>query len=102
MTEDRTSAGARGSDPETSHLAAERMRETKLESEVHIVLLSHRGRYMTSMDVATEMRIHPWSISPRFRPLWRKGYLKDPIKIPGLNSAGKIRLLQAWTVKDKT
>jgi hypothetical protein len=100
MTEKiETYAAARGSDPLTSQLAALRAGKSKLEKIVYDCLLLHRGRYMTTMDVCKETGLHQWSVSPRFKPLWVKGLLKDPIRVAGLNSAGRIRPLNAWTVK---
>jgi len=94
-----TYAGARPSDPSTSHEAAAVVANSHLEQDVYQFLLEHRGRYMTVIEIAQGMGMHPWSISPRMLPLWRKGLLLDPIKKAGLNSAGKIRNLQAWQVK---
>ena len=89
-----TEAFARDSDPSTSHTAAERMRDSELEAQVYQTLL-RCGVYMTSIEVAAEMGIDKWSISPRFKPLHRKGLVELTEKL-GVNTAGKLRKLQAW------
>ncbi len=94
-----THAAARGSDPVTSHLAAATIQKSRLEMAVYNYLLPHRGRYMTSIEIAKGMGIDKWSVSPRLKPLWVKGLLRDPMKMSALNSSGKIRTLLGWSVK---
>lgn len=95
---DDTEAYARGSDPSTSHEAAERARHSDLEWKVFEVLASHWPRYMTSIEVAEELEIDKWSISPRFAPLERKG-LVECMKVAALNSSGKVRSMLAWRAR---
>ena len=99
---DPTHAAARPGDPSTSHLAAENIKQSRLEAAVYVFMWARRSRYMTVVEIAKEMGIDKWSVSPRMKPLWIKGYLDDPIKVVAVNSAGNIRMLQAWRVKDIT
>ena len=71
------------------------MHKTKLEQEVYEWLLAHPGVFWTSIEVAEGMGIHPWSVSPRFRPLERKGLVEQSEK-RSLNSAGQLRTMRAW------
>jgi hypothetical protein len=96
---DPTTASARPGDPSTSHEAAALIAQSRLEWDVWQVLLAHRPRYLNSLQVARIMNVDKWSISPRFKPLWRKGLLKDPVKLPALNSSGNIRNLMHWSAK---
>jgi hypothetical protein len=104
MTEEtpHTSAGARHTDPITSHLAAQEVEQSRLERWTYDSMRPFWPRYMTSLEIAAAMGIDKWSVSPRLKPLWVKGWLDDPIKKAGINSSGKIRLLQHWRVKDIT
>lgn len=92
---DDTEAHARGTDPSTSHEAAERMRKSGLENRVYQTLRDHWPRYLTTLETAEAMGIDKWSISPRFAPLLRKG-LVESIKKPAINSNGHVRDLLAW------
>jgi Mn-dependent DtxR family transcriptional regulator len=56
-------------------------------------------RYMNSIEIAEEMGVDKWSVSPRMKPLFNKGFLDDPLKKPALNSSGNIRNLRHWRVK---
>ena len=69
------SAFARSSDPATSHEAAAGVNANSLEMTV-VEALKELGP-STSFEAATHLDIHPWSISPRFRPLARKGLIRD-------------------------
>jgi len=95
-----TSASARPGDPYTSHLAASIVGKSKLEEDVFNFMRTCWPRYMTSIQIAAEMNIDKWSVSPRMKPLHDKGFLDDPVKLAGMNSSGKIRLLQHWRVKE--
>ena len=90
-----TEAYARTSDPASAQDAAARVRKTKLEQDVFEWLLEHRGVFWTSIEVAEGMGIDKWSVSPRFRPLERKGLVEQGEKL-SLNSSGQPRVLRAW------
>jgi hypothetical protein len=92
-----TDAYARSSDPKPSHEAAERVSATALESEVYKTL--RHDMLMTSLDVSRITGIPIWSISPRFKPLERKGLIERVGTMVVLNSNGRPRKLTAWRVK---
>jgi hypothetical protein len=94
----QTNAYARRSDPKSSHEAAERVSATALELEVYKTL-KEQGRPMTSLCVVRIMKKPAWSISPRFKPLERKGLIERVGTMVVLNSNGKPRQLTAWRVK---
>ena len=91
----RTDAFARSSDPKPSHEAAERMAVTRLEAEVCEALKAHGG-LMTCLCVSRAMNKPAWSISPRFKPLERKGLIERVGTMVVLNSNGRPRKLTAW------
>ena len=95
------SGGARQHDPETSHEAAALLDVNQLEAAVYACLWSHRPLYKTVVEIAALTGIDKWSISPRMRPMFRKGILDDPIVVARLNSAGNIRNQQAWRIKER-
>lgn len=94
----RTDAYARSSDPKPSHDAAERSRATALEAEVYKTLKEHGGR-MTCLCVVDALKKPAWSISPRFKPLERKGLIERVGTMLVLNSNGRPRKLTAWQAK---
>ena len=57
--------------------------------------LQARGIWMTVLEIAAELDMHPWSISPRMKPLYRKGLVEKSKKL-GLNTAGRTRMMLAW------
>ena len=75
-------AWARGEDPETSHEAADALRHsgnvTLLECAALIGLQRSPGYAGTSEDAAGEVgqRESRYSISPRFKPLRKKGFIE--------------------------
>ena len=89
-----TEAHARPGDPVSSHEAAARMAASHLEQVVYDYLLS-RGVFLTSIEIAEGMGVDKWSISPRMRPLFRKGHVEIGRKL-GFNSNGKLREMLAW------
>lgn len=67
-------AYAHKSDPDTSHEAARSVNVPELESRVLQAIVVLSGA--TSKEVAAYLEISPWSVSPRFRPLERKGLIE--------------------------
>ena len=94
-----TDATARSSDPSTSHEAADRMAQSHLEQAVYTFMWPRWPRYMNSIEIAAEMGVDKWSVSPRMKPLYAKGFLDAPIKKAALNSSGNIRNLMHWRVR---
>ena len=70
-----TDAYARHSDPETSKSAAERMRLSNMERIVFDVIKKLRGA--TTHEIADHTGISLVTVSPRIRPLVRKGMIQD-------------------------
>lgn len=71
-----TSAYARASDRDTSHLAAASVRATELEATV----LAELRKYLngaTSYQLAESLRLSLVTVSPRMRPLVSKGLAED-------------------------
>lgn len=94
-----TEAYARDSDPRTAHDAAELTSAAALELIVYKVLKTH-GTRMTSLCVMRALGWSTaWSISPRFRPLERKGLIEQAGELVVPNSSGKPRALMAWQIK---
>jgi len=71
----KTDAYARRSDPETSHEAAESIRPTELEADVLSVLKGTGDNGATSHELAAIMHLDLVTVSPRLRPLARKGLI---------------------------
>jgi hypothetical protein len=73
-------AYARGSDPETSHEAAGDMkgkRATRLENVAYRALMDHYDNGLTNHELVAVTDL-PWNtITPRVRPLVRKGLACD-------------------------
>lgn len=92
-------ARARISDPFSSHAAAAEVDVSQLEAIVCGVLRS-RGVWMTVLEIARDANLHPWSVSPRMRPLCRKGMVEEGKK-QGLNTAGRVRWMLAWRIKSR-
>lgn len=67
---------ARNTDPQTSHEAAASVDATRLEAKV-LAAINVAIDGLTSTEAAQVLNIPPWSISPRFRPLARKGLIHD-------------------------
>jgi Mn-dependent DtxR family transcriptional regulator len=96
-----TTAYARGTDPGTSHDAARKTSYTKKEKIVYDAL-AENGTWMTSLCLARYLKIHPWHISPRLKPLERKGLVERGEKKPVLNTSGKVANLISWRAKKVT
>lgn len=71
----RAEAFARTSDPITSHVAASTVDATLLERLVVDALHQHPNGG-TVKEIATTLARHEWSISPRMKPLERKGLVR--------------------------
>ena len=70
-------AYARNTDPETSHKAKERVEHILNEIEQDVYYCARRAgdRGVTTAEVCQQTGRHAWSISPRFAPLRKYGYL---------------------------
>lgn len=67
----------RNSDPDTSHEAAEKLTAGKLEALVYEVIARHPNG-CTGDEVCRALPMHGvQTISPRYAPLIRKGYIED-------------------------
>lgn len=67
----------RNSDPDTSHEAAEKLTAGKLEALVYEVIARHPNG-CTSDEICRALPMHGvQTISPRYAPLIRKGYIED-------------------------
>lgn len=82
-------APARNTDPETSHNAASKVDTSKLEGAVHEALAK---RSMTAEEVADYLHLPLQSVSPRFRPLERKGFIRRT-KLRRLSHSGHPRIV---------
>lgn len=69
------SALARTSDPETSRIAAASVSATQLEDHVATVVRAAGAWGLTSIETAVRLQMDLVTVSPRFRPLVRKGVL---------------------------
>ena len=67
-------AYARRTDLATSHEAALRVDATKREADT-LCGLKKLGGTGTSREIARAIGVHEWSISPRMKPLERKGLI---------------------------
>lgn len=72
-----TVAKARVSDPGTSHEAAESIRPTELEMVVLEGLRQCGDRGATSDELGAQLKMDRDSVSPRMKPLIKKGYVID-------------------------
>jgi len=71
-------AYARSTDPDTSHAAARSIDAPELEKKIYAVILQYGRQGCIADQVFDQVTSHkPFSISPRFRPLMRKGYIWD-------------------------
>ena len=71
-----TEAYARLSDPGTSHAAAASVRPTEMEMAVYMAL-SKIPAGATASELVERMGMAWNSVSPRFAPLVRKGFIRD-------------------------
>ncbi len=77
MTDKNTEAYARGTDPETSHEAAESVRTTKLETIVLTAIRSCGDRGATAYELEKITKLPNQTLTPRFAPLCRKSKIHD-------------------------
>jgi DNA-binding MarR family transcriptional regulator len=75
-------AYARRDDPETSHEAAKKVDATKREKQA-IDGLRGLGGEGNSKEIAAFMGVDKWSISPRMKPLEKKGLVERTEKRRG-------------------
>lgn len=76
--EERGAAYARGSDPDTSHEAAEEVSHKAANRYEKMVYNSLRtGGPMTTHDLVENLGLAWNTISPRIKPLRRKGMVRD-------------------------
>lgn len=68
---------ARSSDPATSHDAAASLNATEMEQFVLLTLQRCFPSGATSIQIAEALHTAPWSISPRIKPLRKKGFIRD-------------------------
>jgi hypothetical protein len=82
-------AYARRTDPETAQEAARRASygATKREAIVYKAAFLNTG-WMTTLMLEAATGINRWSISPRLKPMARKGLIERKIMV-GINSLGK-------------
>ena len=73
------------------------MNVSKLQEAVLRVLRS-RNDPMAAIEIARAMDIHPWSVTPRMKPLERLGLVVRVGTGPRLNSENNMRNMQLWQV----
>jgi len=103
---DDTDAYARGSDPDTSHIAADKIKRTNSETMVYNALRD-TGVPMTSLCITRYLQAthgrpgdsFSWSVSPRLAPLEAKGWIERCGRKAVLNSNGNIAYLTAWRIR---
>lgn len=86
---------ARHNDPDTSQLAAGSISATHLERLVYDYLFK-TGRELTAFEIARGMRMDIRTVSPRLKPLERKGGVARTGKRVCLNDAGNPSLMTTW------
>lgn len=69
-----STALARSTDPETSHAAADSVQLTSLESVVFTALLQCGENGATLDELVQKLGMDKVTVSPRLRPLCRKGH----------------------------
>jgi hypothetical protein len=87
--------GARHNDPDTSKLAAQRVDATHLEWIVYTYLFK-TGRDLTALEIARGMHMDIRTVSPRLKPLERKGGVMRSGKRYCINDAGNPSLMITW------
>lgn len=88
---------ARSSDPATSHDAAVDIDVTRLRSLI-IGVLRSRPQGLAAIEIARELDIHPWSITPRMKPMEEDNMVIRLPKRPVLNSEGNLRNMIIWAL----
>ena len=86
---------ARYSDPVTSQLAAQRVSATHLELLVYDYLFK-TGRELTALEIARGMHMDIRTVSPRLKPLEKKGGVVRSGKRYCVNDAGNPSLMITW------
>ena len=89
--------GARITDPWTSHLAALGVDGNNLELIVLRFLLMTKPRTWSSTEIARHVGLHPWSVSPRMKPLQKKGLVQAHPPEYRLNSSNVMRPMIVWS-----
>ena len=87
--------GFRHNDPDTSMRAARSISATNLEKIVHTFLFS-TGRELTAFEIARGLNMDIRTVSPRLKPLERKGGVMRTGKRHCLNDAGNPTLMITW------
>ena len=87
--------GARHNDPFTSQLAAGSISASELEQRVYDHLFK-TGRDLTAFEIARGLGMDIRSISPRLKPLERKGGVVRSGKRYCVNDAGNPTLMVTW------
>lgn len=88
---------ARHGDPDTSHDAAEHIDVTRLRGLI-IGVLKQRRNGLAAIEIAREVGIHPWSITPRMKPMEEDRLVIRLPKRVVINSEGNPRMMVIWTL----
>jgi hypothetical protein len=97
--EDESDLFTRIGDPATSRDAAAKIDVTRLRGMIIQVLRGVGLRGLTGIEIARATDIHPWSITPRLRPMVRDGLVETYGKRPCVNSEGNMREMLVWRLK---
>jgi hypothetical protein len=54
---------------------------------------------LAGIEISRAIEVHPWSVTPRLREMWRDNLLAILPKQKRKNSAGNMRKMLIWTVK---
>lgn len=92
---DNDPGGFRHSGPDTSRLAAGSISATNLELIVHTYLFG-TGRELTAFEIARGLGMDIRTVSPRLKPLERKGGVMRTGKRYCMNDAGNPTLMITW------
>jgi hypothetical protein len=83
---------ARHTDPDTALDAADSIETTRREEAV-LTALKESAYGLTTLQIAERLNLPPWSVSPRIRPLRRKGLVRDSL-VRAVGPSG--RKLTVW------
>jgi predicted ArsR family transcriptional regulator len=89
-----TEAHARSTDPHTSREAAEAVRATSMEDAV-LKTLAKFPEGATAIEIAYRMRTPRDNVSPRMKPLVKKGFVRDSGRVKRGDSG---RNLIVWEI----
>jgi hypothetical protein len=89
---------ARHNDPVTSYAAAAKVNARQLELDVFAYLIKVWPRDLTAFEIARGMRNDIRSISPRLRPLQRRGWVAQVGRRDCLNDKGNMSSMMTWAV----